>query len=198
MNAPIEVIDASNGIRAVRPHGKQSTSRFCLISYDSTNNRSLIACRPITGRGHQLRVHLQWLGFPINNDVQYGGTKNSDSITRETVFKAIKNATEKETNGTLFTNENDVQLAKNTCQICRNASNMKDCFNSAQLLDEGYSIDLHALKYKIYLEKKKKPVSSSNSKSNITEIEFSVDYPSWIDLSDETSSNLAVITKDFI
>ena len=31
-------------------------------------------CRPRTGRSHQIRVHLQHLGHPIANDVQYGGT----------------------------------------------------------------------------------------------------------------------------
>ena len=28
--------------------------------------------QPITGRTHQIRVHLQWLGHPIANDPNYG------------------------------------------------------------------------------------------------------------------------------
>jgi 23S rRNA-/tRNA-specific pseudouridylate synthase len=34
---------------------------------------SLVALRPITGRTHQLRVHLRWLGHPILGDPLYAG-----------------------------------------------------------------------------------------------------------------------------
>lgn len=33
---------------------------------------TLLACRPITGRTHQLRVHLSEIGHPILGDYQYG------------------------------------------------------------------------------------------------------------------------------
>ncbi|MDH5381329.1 MAG: RluA family pseudouridine synthase [Cyclobacteriaceae bacterium] len=35
---------------------------------------SLVECKPITGRMHQIRVHLQALGFPIVADALYGGS----------------------------------------------------------------------------------------------------------------------------
>jgi 23S rRNA pseudouridine955/2504/2580 synthase/23S rRNA pseudouridine1911/1915/1917 synthase len=34
---------------------------------------SLVACRPGTGRLHQIRVHLEYLGFPVLGDKIYGG-----------------------------------------------------------------------------------------------------------------------------
>jgi RluA family pseudouridine synthase len=34
---------------------------------------SLIQCRPLTGRTHQIRVHLQKAGYPIVGDATYGG-----------------------------------------------------------------------------------------------------------------------------
>ena len=36
---------------------------------------SIVRCFPITGRTHQLRVHLQFLGHPIANDPIYSNTR---------------------------------------------------------------------------------------------------------------------------
>jgi len=38
---------------------------------------SLIRCFPKTGRTHQIRVHLKYLGFPIIGDEKYGGRKTT-------------------------------------------------------------------------------------------------------------------------
>ncbi|KAI7841510.1 hypothetical protein COHA_004902 [Chlorella ohadii] len=39
--------------------------------------------KPRTGRTHQIRVHLQWLGHPIANDAQYGGTYGGPVASRQ-------------------------------------------------------------------------------------------------------------------
>lgn len=36
---------------------------------------SLLSCQPLTGRTHQIRVHLKHIGFPIVGDDKYGGRK---------------------------------------------------------------------------------------------------------------------------
>ncbi|HNW39234.1 MAG TPA: RluA family pseudouridine synthase [Candidatus Omnitrophota bacterium] len=41
---------------------------------------SLLELKPFTGRTHQLRVHLAYLGYPILGDVKYG--KQKDNFTR--------------------------------------------------------------------------------------------------------------------
>ena len=38
----------------------------------SKEGRSLIECKPKTGRTHQIRVHLKSIGCPIIGDEQYG------------------------------------------------------------------------------------------------------------------------------
>ena len=50
--------------------GKEAISNFKALKV--TNNLSLIECKLITGRTHQLRVQLSSLGFPILGDKKYG------------------------------------------------------------------------------------------------------------------------------
>lgn len=40
-----------------------------------TEGYSIVRCMPVTGRTHQLRVHLQYLGHPIQNDPIYANQK---------------------------------------------------------------------------------------------------------------------------
>lgn len=37
---------------------------------------SLVLCKPVTGRTHQIRVHLSAIGHPLLGDVTYGGTQD--------------------------------------------------------------------------------------------------------------------------
>ena len=54
----------------VDPNGKESITFYKVIK---TNDEvSLLELRPVTGRTHQLRVHLQYLGTPILGDRVYG------------------------------------------------------------------------------------------------------------------------------
>ncbi|KAG2678471.1 hypothetical protein I3760_11G003400 [Carya illinoinensis] len=49
--------------------GKVACTKFTRISTDGTT--SIVLCEPITGRTHQIRVHLQYMGHPIANDMLY-------------------------------------------------------------------------------------------------------------------------------
>lgn len=49
--------------------GKRAITKFRLLK--SQNGISLIEARPITGRTHQIRVHLKEEGYPVLGDYQY-------------------------------------------------------------------------------------------------------------------------------
>ncbi|MGE5472093.1 MAG: RluA family pseudouridine synthase [Bacteroidota bacterium] len=53
--------------------GKRSLTRFRRLDLDPLNNTSHLELEPVTGRSHQLRVHMAELGHPILGDELYGG-----------------------------------------------------------------------------------------------------------------------------
>lgn len=55
----------------VDPNGKPAQTRYDVI--ETIKNHTLIELNPVTGRTHQLRVHMAHLGTPIHGDKVYGG-----------------------------------------------------------------------------------------------------------------------------
>jgi tRNA pseudouridine32 synthase / 23S rRNA pseudouridine746 synthase len=55
-------------------HGKSSLTRWRVIGRSAAARRSLLALEPLTGRSHQLRVHLAAIGHPIVGDTLYGAS----------------------------------------------------------------------------------------------------------------------------
>ncbi len=73
LKCPVGVVSYKDGIHACALDGKPSFSSFEVIKYDPLSDTTVVQCRPFTGRTHQLRLHLQFLGSPIANDPCYGG-----------------------------------------------------------------------------------------------------------------------------
>ena len=68
--------DVHNRLRmsVVRPesgHGKTAQTTARLI--EGSDQACLVACKLHTGRTHQIRVHMAWLGHPLVGDTLYGG-----------------------------------------------------------------------------------------------------------------------------
>lgn len=59
-NEPIEVVSYKIGVCRVSPKGKDCRTEFERLSYNGKT--SVVLCKPHTGRMHQIRVHLQYLG----------------------------------------------------------------------------------------------------------------------------------------
>lgn len=95
---PILQISPKLGLNRVRANGKEARTVFKRMAYyppkDDKNapshhqnpdsegmewknmrGYSIVRCFPITGRTHQLRVHLQFLGHPISNDPIYANQR---------------------------------------------------------------------------------------------------------------------------
>lgn len=72
IDLPINVDWPRRPIRMIdHTHGKPSQTRWRAISFDAALNSTRVELQPITGRSHQLRVHLQALGHPILGDTLY-------------------------------------------------------------------------------------------------------------------------------
>ena len=59
----------------VRSDGKPAQTRVRLSR--SYGHFSLLQCVPLTGRTHQIRVHLQSIGFPLVGDERYGNAEEN-------------------------------------------------------------------------------------------------------------------------
>ena len=64
----------------VHPLGRPSRTLWRRLASDGGTTR--LALRPRTGRSHQLRVHLAWLGHPILGDPLYGHARSRAQAPR--------------------------------------------------------------------------------------------------------------------
>lgn len=74
VNKSMETVEPKLGLNRVvfgENEGKEAFTLFKRISYDKVSDTSIVKCQPLTGRTHQIRVHLQYLGYPIANDPIY-------------------------------------------------------------------------------------------------------------------------------
>lgn len=60
--------------------GKPSLTRYRLLGFDVSSNSSRVELEPITGRSHQLRVHMAALGHPILGDDLYGSETSAPRL----------------------------------------------------------------------------------------------------------------------
>jgi tRNA pseudouridine32 synthase / 23S rRNA pseudouridine746 synthase len=72
INLPL-ICDWPNRPRQMVDHviGKPATTHFNVIARDGDTLRTRVGLTPVTGRSHQLRVHLASLGHPIVGDSLY-------------------------------------------------------------------------------------------------------------------------------
>ncbi len=75
VNAPLKINNDFSTIKLkmlIHPEGKPALTRFTPIEYDPIHDATLISAQPLTGRQHQIRVHLFHVKHPIVGDPIYG------------------------------------------------------------------------------------------------------------------------------
>jgi tRNA pseudouridine32 synthase/23S rRNA pseudouridine746 synthase len=74
INRPLMKIDTEEG--------KPSQTHYRILAYDAVTDSTRVELAPVTGRTHQLRVHLQSLGHPILGDHLYASPDTQDKSAR--------------------------------------------------------------------------------------------------------------------
>lgn len=135
-NAKIETVSHKVGVNVVSESGKDCCTFFEFVSFNGIT--SLVKCYPKTGRTHQIRVHLQYLGYPIANDPVYNNSAWGENVSKggidtKNTKELINSVTKK-----IFAKEDDVDKFDG-CVGC--SGTRKDP------KPENLSIYLHSFRY---------------------------------------------------
>lgn len=77
LEAPIKRQEESIVLRCVSPDGRESVTEYETVG--EMKGLALVRLRPLTGRTHQLRVHMSYLGCPIFGDDLYGAPQRGEA-----------------------------------------------------------------------------------------------------------------------
>ena len=73
IDQPIGLADNSKMKRSVRPDGCPAVTHYRPLKVGK--GHTLLELRLETGRTHQIRCHMSWLGYPLAGDDLYGGSR---------------------------------------------------------------------------------------------------------------------------
>lgn len=79
IDAPIGKVKAGDIRRYVTPEGQSALTRYEVLS--QKNGLAYVLVRPETGRTHQIRCHMEYIGHVLSGDELYGG--KTDLIDRQ-------------------------------------------------------------------------------------------------------------------
>ena len=176
---------------------KSAETSFAVVRYDEASDSTVVICRPLTGRTHQIRLHLQYLNHPIANDPNYGGVLwYGNAEGRDTATEVQKKLTEMNEHGNsnaLVTtdvpateaevakisessrreNESMDEFIRRTCVWCSRGHGCEDR-GLWEFLTRSAGIWLHAWMYRVTLGDK--------------EYSYKTTLPSWVNADVKTGS----------
>lgn len=80
IDAPIERVEDGNIKRMVRPDGKRAVTIYKVV--EKYTDSSLCEITLLTGRTHQIRVHMSHIGHPLTSDFLYGKISDKEYFLR--------------------------------------------------------------------------------------------------------------------
>ncbi|PWA76891.1 RNA pseudouridine synthase 7 [Artemisia annua] len=128
-----------------RLNGKAACTKFTRIC---TNGKySIVSCHPITGRTHQIRVHLQSTGHPIANDALY--LPNYDISGSRRAFTAHKTAVKSTHSLEVNSSDNSVSQSEESIEDFEIDPMCTNCPNLAPIGYDGSEegLWLHCVRY---------------------------------------------------
>ena len=89
INMPIGRDKQNRQKMAVEPNnGKSAITHFTVL--ERFANHTLVRCKLVTGRTHQIRVHMAYIGHPVEGDQVYGGRAATKIYKDGQLLSAIK------------------------------------------------------------------------------------------------------------
>lgn len=88
VDAPIARDPKQRKRMAIVREGKPAQTEFEVIEQGFSGDQVLIRCKLLTGRTHQIRVHLAFIGAPIVGDSVYGYRKQRIKLKRQFLHAA--------------------------------------------------------------------------------------------------------------
>ena len=68
-------------------NGKHAITHFVVV--ERFHHHTLVELKLETGRTHQIRVHMKYIGFPLVGDPKYGSTKDQVEIEGQALHAAV-------------------------------------------------------------------------------------------------------------
>ena len=88
IDAPIARDSRQRQRMSVRRGGKPAQTEFEVLDDDFQGDRALVRLKLLTGRTHQIRVHMAFIGCPVVGDAVYGYRKQRVKLKRQFLHAA--------------------------------------------------------------------------------------------------------------